>query len=353
MPARNEEIHDMATIRKKGDYQWHVQIRRKGFPSQTKTFMYREDAEKWARATERDMDAGVFTSASDAERTTLRDLINDFKAEFAPKHYRVREDEKEAWRFQLARLDEALGDYSLAALDQKLIAGYRDKRIKGSSKRPPVADSTVRKEIYLLSKVLGFAQTEKGIVLPRGNPVEKIRKPSDSKGRDRRLSSEEWQAFERECQASRNPWLWPAVQLAVETAMRQGELLSLTWKQIDKKRKLAMLTDPDKIKNEEPRSVPLSSVALAVLESLPRPIKGGVVLKVERMTLYHAFTYACQRAKIDNYTFHDLRHEALSRLAERGDFSVLEMAAVSGHKTLQMLKRYTHLQAEKLAMKLG
>lgn len=342
----------MATIRKKGDYQWHVQIRRKGFPSQTKTFMYREDAEKWARATERDMDARVFTSASDAERTTLRDLIEDFKAEFAPHHYRARDDGKEAWRFQLARIDESLGDYSLAALDQKLIAGYRDKRIKGNSDRPPVSDSTVRKEIYLLSKVLGFAQAEKGIVLPRGNPVEKIRKPSDGKGRDRRLTADEWQAFVRECQVSRNPWLWPAVQLAVETAMRQGELLSLPWSQVDVKRRLALLVDPDKIKNEEPRAVPLSSAAIAVLKGLPRSVS-GLVLPVERLTLYHAFRYACDRAKIKSFTFHDLRHEALSRLAERGDFSVLEMAAVSGHKTLQMLKRYTHLQAEKLAAKLG
>jgi len=342
----------MATIRKKGDYQWHVQIRRKGFPSQTKTFMYREDAEKWARAAERDMDAGIFTSASDAERTTLRDLIKDFKTEFAPKHYRVREDEKEAWRYQLARLDEALGDYSLAALNQKLIAGYRDNRLKGNAERPPVSESTVRKELYMLSKVLGFAQTEKGIVLPRGNPIEKIRKPSDGKGRERRLSADEWQSFESECQTSRNPWLWPAVQLAVETAMRQGELLSLNWNQIDMKRRLALLTDPEKIKNEEPRAVPLSSAALAVLKDLPRTVS-GVVLPVERLTLYHAFRYACDRAKIRNFTFHDLRHEALSRLAERGDFSVLELAAVSGHKTLQMLKRYTHLQAEKLARKLG
>lgn len=342
----------MATIRKKGDYQWHVQIRRKGFPSQTKTFMYREDAEKWARAAERDMDAGTFTSASDAERTTLRDLITDFKAEFAPLHYRIRTDEKEAWRYQLARLDEALGDYSLSALDQKLIASYRDKRLKGSDDRPAVGESTVRKELYMLSKVLGFAQNEKGIVLPRGNPITKIRKPSEGKGRDRRLTAEEWKALEKECRASRNPWLWPAVQLAVETAMRQGELLSLTWRQIDKKRQLAMLTDPEKIKNEEPRAVPLSSAAIAVLNALPSSLSGAV-LPVQRMTLYHAFSYACSRAGIKDYTFHDLRHEALSRLAERGDFSLLELATVSGHKTLQMLKRYTHFRVEDLAKKLG
>lgn len=134
--------------------------------------------------------------------------------------------------------------------------------------------------------------------------------------------------------------------------MRQGELLSLSWPRIDMKRRLALLVDPEKIKNEEPRAVPLSSAAIAVLKGLPRSVS-GLVLPVERLTLYHAFRYACDRAEIKGFTFHDLRHEALSRLAERGDFSVLEMAAVSGHKTLQMLKRYTHLQAEKLAKKLG
>lgn len=342
----------MATFEQRESGWWRARVRAKGHPAQSKTFPTKIKARAWAVNVESAMQRGVFQNISDAERTTLHALIEDFKVEFAPYHYRVRDDGKEAWRFQIARLDEALGDYSLAALDQKLVAGYRDKRLKGGKDRPAVAESTVRKEIYMLSKVLDFAQTEKGISLPRGNPVEKIRKPSDSKGRDRRLSPEEWQAFERECQASRNPWLWPATQLAVETAMRQGELLSLAWPQVDMKRRLALLVDPERIKNEEPRGVPLSSAAMEVLKGLPRSVS-GLVLPVERLTLYHAFRYACDRAEIKNFTFHDLRHEALSRLAERGDFTVLEMAAVSGHKTLQMLKRYTHLQAEKLAMKLG
>ncbi len=342
----------MATIRQRASGYWQAIIRRKGYPDESRTFPTKTEAQAWAQSVETDMRRGLFTSTSAAERATLGDLIKDFKTEFAPHHYRVREDEKEAWRFQLDRLDEALGAYSLTAIDQKLVAKYRDDRLKGNEDRPPVKESTVRKELYMLSKLLGFAQAEKGIALPRGNPVEKIRKPTEGKGRDRRLSSDEWAAFERECKKSRNPWLWPAVQLAVETAMRQGELLSLTWKQVDKKNLIAMLDDPEKIKNEEPRAVPLSPVALTVLDSLPRG-KTGIVLPVERMTLYHAFSYACERAKIKDYTFHDLRHEALSRLAERGDFNVLELAAVSGHKTLQMLKRYTHLQATKLAQKLA
>jgi integrase len=204
----------------------------------------------------------------------------------------------------------------------------------------------------MLSKLLDFAQGECGIALPRGNPVDRIRKPSEGRGRERRLTAEELEKLETEIRASRNPWIAAAFTFAVETAMRQGELLSLTWPQIDRQRRLALLMDTNKIKNAEPRAVPLSTKALAALDSLPRALHGPI-FKVERMTLYHAFLYACRRAGIKDYTWHDLRHEALSRLAERGDFSVLELAAVSGHKTVQMLKRYTHLQAEALARKLG
>jgi len=341
----------MAQIEQRESGGWQARVRRRGYPKISKTFRTKAEAEAWARSAETEMDKGAFVSVSDAERTTFKDLLKRFREEFAPKHYRKREDEKEAWRFQCARLEEFFGDYSLIAIDQKLVARFRDERIKppASSDRKPVGEATVRKEVFMLSKILGFAQTECGITLPRGNPVEKIRKPADGKARDRRLSTEEWLRLETQLKRSRSPFLWPAVQLAVETAMRQGELLGLTWEHFDQKRSLAFLPET---KNGEARAVPLSSKAIEVLKALPRAIKGPV-LPVERLTLYHAFIAAAQRAGVEDFTFHDLRHEALSRLAERGDFSVLEMAAVSGHKTLQMLKRYTHLQAENLAKKLG
>lgn len=333
----------MATIRKKGDCQWHVQIRKKGYPPATKTFFTWTEADAWAKVTESEMVRGIFVDHSCAERTTIADVIDRFVIEFAPYHYRQRDDKKEAWRFQCQQLKNKLGPYSLAALDQKLVSGYRDDRLK------MVGESTVRKELYMLSKVLRFAEIEVGIALPRGNPVLKIRKPVEGKSRDRRLTEEEWSRLEQECKNSRSPYLWSAVELAVETAMRQGELLGLQWNNIDKNRPIAFLKNT---KNGEARAVPLSSRAVAILKNLPRSIDGQV-FPVERMTIYHAFIAAAKRAEITDYTFHDLRHEALSRLAERCDLSVLEIASVSGHKTLQMLKRYTHHQAEKLAVKLG
>lgn len=340
----------MATFEQRKSGWWQAKVRRKGQPHQSKTFQFKADAEAWARSIENAMDRGIFADRSEAEKTSLAALIERFKIEFAPHHYRVREDKKEAWRFQCDRLKDELGNYSLASLDQKIVVKYRDARLKGKCKdRPAVGESTVRKEIYMLSKVLDFGQNECGITLPRGNPVDKIRKPSDGKSRDRRLTAEEWLKVEAECRKSRNVYLWPAVELALETTMRQGELLGLTWQHVNLKRKLVHLLET---KNGEARSVALSPRAIAVLEALPRSIN-GVVIPIQRMTLYHVFAAAVKRAGIEDFTFHDIRHEALSRLAERGDFNLLEMASMSGHKTLQMLKRYTHLQAERLAEKLA
>ncbi len=341
----------MAQFEQRESGGWQARIRRRGYPKASKTFRTKAEAEAWARSVETEMDKGAFVSVSEAERTTFKDLVMRFREEFAPKHYRARDDKKEAWRFQCDRLEEFFGDYALIAIDQKLVARFRDQRLKpaAGSDWKPVGEATVRKEVFMLSKIVGFAQTECGIALPRGNPVEKIRKPAEGKARERRLNAKEWERLEAQLKRSRSPYLWPAVQLAVETGMRQGELLGLRWEHVDQQRNLALIPET---KNGESRVVPLSSKAVSVLKALPRAIS-GVVFPVARLTLYHAFVAAAKRANVENFTFHDLRHEALSRLAERGDFSVLELAAVSGHKTLQMLKRYTHLQAEKLAKKLG
>jgi len=336
----------MATISfQEGSKRWQAKIRIKGRKQQSKTFRLRSDAVAWARQAEDEIARGAYVSTSLAERTIFSEIVHRFVSEHAPLNYRVRSDGKEAWRFQCKHLTKALGQYSMAALTPPVIKKYMNDRLK------MVSGATVRKEINLLSKIIKVAAQDFEVALPGGNPVANVRKPSEGKSRSRRLSHDEWLALERECRASRNPWLWSGVQLAVETGMRQGELLQLCWTMIDRKRSLAFLLDPEKIKTGEPRSVPLSPAAFAVLDSLPP--SDGAVLPVERMTLYHAFKAACKRAGVEDFTWHDLRHEALSRLAERGDFSILDIASVSGHKTLQMLKRYTHLDAEKLAKKLA
>jgi integrase len=344
----------LATIVKRENGTYQVRIRRRGYPEESRRFARLSEAEAWAREVETKIDKHAHIPTT-AAKGTLSQIAKRFSMEFAPHHYRGA-----AWQFKLDKLLDRLGDYSLVAITPTIVAGYRDERLKDSDSRyksptaktPRVSSPTVKSELDLLSKVLDVAQKEFEVHLPNGNPVVAIRKPKGAKSRTRRLTSIELKRLIRECEHSGNPWLAPSLTLAIETAMRQGELLSLEWSDVREKDSVALLLDPAKIKTEEPRAVPLSDAALAVLKGLPGE-QTGRVIKTGRMTLYKAFERACARAEIIDFTWHDLRHEALSRIAERGDFNLIEMAAVSGHKTLQMLKRYTHLQAGSLAKKLS
>lgn len=297
------------------------------------------------------MDKGAFVSRATAERTTIKDLAKKYREEFAPHHYRGK-----AWEFKLDRLEARLGAYSISSLTPEVVTGYRDSRLTDPDPRckdprtaPRVSGSTVKTELDLLSKMLSVAETEFGISLPVGNVVRSIRKPKGGTSRDRRLNQPDWLRLEAECQASRNTWLHPAFVLAVETSMRQGELLGARKEDYNKAKRYLLLP---RTKNGEARAVPLSTRAVAALDALPVHASGRLI-PLEKQTLYSVFKAAVERAGIENFTWHDLRHEALSRLAESGRLSLLEIAAVSGHKTLQMLKRYTHLHAEQLASKLG
>jgi integrase len=137
--------------------------------------------------------------------------------------------------------------------------------------------------------------------------------------------------------------------LAIETAMRLGELLALEWKHVDLERRVAFLPHT---KNGHSRSVPLSPIAVELLASWPRSLTGRVFPQWSRPdSVETVWRRAVQRAGLEDLHFHDLRHEATSRLFERG-LNVMEVAAITGHKTLQMLRRYTHLRAENLAERL-
>lgn len=341
----------MAVFDQRESGYWQARVRRKGWPPMSKTFQRKNDAEAWARGVEADMDRGAFVSASASERALLRTVIKAFRSDFAPHHYRGH-----VWTHKLDRIEARLGAYSLASLTADRVAWYRDERLKDPDPRfkdsktaPRVSAATVKTEIDMLSKVLDVASKEMRISMPAGNPVGQIRKPASAPARERRLTEDEAIALMEACAKSRNRWLTPAVKLSIETAMRQGELLSLKWTDVDLSKRVAYLPQT---KNGTNRGVPLSSRAVKVLEGLPRNIKGNVI-PLEKQTLHSAFKAACGRAKLENFHWHDLRHEALSRLAERGDLSVLELSAISGHKTLRLVQMYVQLHAAQLAQKLG
>ncbi len=351
----------MATIRKRGDFQWQAIVKRKGYPLQSKTFNYKADAEKWARLIENEMDRGVFVSRAEAERTTLKEALERYEKE-------VTERKKGAGRerTRIARwTNHKLAARPLASVRSADLAKFRDEWRKAGK-----AENTIRLELALLSHLFEVARREWGMEGLQ-NPVKAITLPGPSRKRDRRLEGDEEARLLAELRKGRNPYAAPAAEFAIETGMRQGEILGLCWADVNYLKDgkgLATLADT---KNGESRTVPLSTRAVAVLKSLPRPIEGGRIFRITQDGLVRAFARACERGRkthaeeykksardpypglLEDLRFHDLRHEATSRLFERGDFGMMEVAAITGHKTLHMLKRYTQLRAEDLARKLG
>lgn len=327
----------MATIRKKGDLQWHVQVRKKGHPTQTRTFTTKVDAERWGKETEIAIERGLFFDRTVAERTTLADLIEKYREDVLPtkrgKHFASA----------LRQLEDALGKYALASISSEMIAKHRDARLK------TVSPSTVKKEINLLSSLIDLAAKEWGIPLA-SNPCQMVKRPSEPKGRDRRLLEGEEERLLRACRESSQE-LEVIARVALETGARLGELLKLQWKHVSLAKQTAKLLDT---KNGEDRAIPLSTAAVTALKSLPaRHISGRVFHNWAAADSFNkTWARTCARAGIEDLRFHDLRHEAVSRLFEKG-LNPMEAASVSGHKTLAMLKRYTHLRAEDLAKRLG
>lgn len=349
----------MATIRKRNNdsfVSYEVQVRKKGQAPQTKTFRNRADAEKWGRMIESEMDRGVFVDRGEAESTTLSEALQRYVKEVTPqKKGSVRETARiKKW------LQEPLAHRMLSTIKGKDIAEIRDfQRKKG------LAENTIRLEIALLSIVFETARKEwgmEGLI----NPCRLIKHPSGSNARERRLEPQEEeyliQGIRKHC---RNLQIEAVVKFAIETAMRQSEILNLEWNNINTKNRTALARDT---KNGEDRLIPLSTTAIQILSEQPRNITGGKIFQVSQDALIRAFQNGCEKGRkiflednptlelrgfLQNLRFHDLRHEATSRFFELGTLDLMEVASITGHKSLQMLKRYTHPKAEKLAQKLG
>ena len=218
------------------------------------------------------------------------------------------------------------------------IASYRDQRL--SEGKSPY---TVNNEMILLSSVFNVAINEYGMESLQ-NPLKKVKRPKLPKGRDRRLLPGE----EEKLLDALDPEMKCLFLLALESANRRGELLTYEWEYIDLERRVVHLPET---KNGEERDVPLSSVAVASLRKLPRRIDGKV-FSISKDEVSRKFRETCKEVGIKGLRWHDLRHEAVSRLFEKG-LGIIEVATISGHKTLSQLQRYTHLRAEDLARKLG
>nr|WP_314861962.1 site-specific integrase [uncultured Undibacterium sp.] len=322
----------MASIINRGPYQFQVLIRRKGYPTQTRTFESQKDAKDWARDVEAKMRRGEFADLSEAEATTLGEILERYRQEVTPeKRGHVQENYRV---LQLIR--HPISMRSLASLRNVDFSDYRNERIK------QVGPKTVQLELALLSAVLNNARRDWSI--PIENSVTDIRKPKLPRGRDRRLvGDEEVRLFEasEECKSD---GLGVCIRLALELGMRRGEIANLQWSQVDFEQHVIRL---DLTKNGDARLVPMSTTAEAAIRSLYTTNCSGRIFDFfDSDGLGKAFSRARKRAGIVGLCFHDLRHEAASRWAKR--VPVATLAKIFGWKTLQMAMRYYNPTAAEL-----
>ena len=213
-----------------------------------------------------------------------------------------------------------------------------------------VQPQTVKRDLSVLSSAINTAIIEWNIPL-KMNPVSKIRWKHTDQARDRRFEDGE----ESQLLSHATPFMARMITVAVETAVRRSELLRIKRSHINffKQTLEIGLTKTDK-----PRTIPLSSSALKALKEQLRasdkviPMEEQPIFQITGSRLFKDFQRLREEIGIINFRWHDLRHEATSRLFEKG-LNMMEVASITGHEDLKMLKRYTHIKPESLVARLG
>jgi integrase len=333
----------MASIRLLGSGKYNVQVRISGHKPVSKTFKTHADAKAFAREMEA---AAVISQAAIATPQTPTDpLAEHLSVSFSTyldKYLAEVSVKLKSHRTNVIRarvLRRFLGDLPIRDLTPRRVDQFMRERLGEG-----VSHSTCVRELAMISVV--FNTVRKRWFISCENPVASIVKPKENKSRDRILKEDERESLLRVL--ADQPQLRAIVLLAESTAMRRGELVSISWENIDLEKQVLFLPDS----KTGARYVPLSSHAVKVLEEVRGAKASGRVFNISDSYLSHAFRDACKAAGLDNFRFHDLRHTAITRYAMMG-LNVLELQAISGHRTLQMLSRYTHIQPDQLALKLG
>ncbi len=334
----------MANIEKrvssKGEVSYRVKVRLKGFPSQTATFDRLTDAREWSKSTEVAIKEGRHFKSTKSKKHTLAELLEKYEKEVL----RHKANSTHNQQCYINWWKDKIGDYTLSNVTPALITEWRNKLIgeKNEYGRSKGA-STANRYTTALGHVFTIAVNEWEWL--EVNPVRKIKKLQEPRGRVRFLDDEERIKLLDECKKSDNQHLYIVVVLALSTGARKNEILSLKWQDVDLKRGLVTLHET---KNGERRSMPIKGHAFSLLEQQKETKRKDCdyvfpsATKNQPIDIRTSWETAVKKSEIEDFRFHDLRHSAASYLAMNGA-SLAEIAEVLGHKTLQMVKRYAHL----------
>ncbi len=334
----------MAYIEKrtgKNGTSYKVQIRRKGFPVITKSFTRKTDAEAWARQQEADLERGQLFPEREAMRRTVKDACIKYLAEHVQKmaHPKDRTRHINWWV-------ERVGHLRLVDLRPDVINEHlQELSSQPSPNGGTLAPSTVRHYQVAITHLLHTARKWGWI---KHVQTEQVIRPKISNERQRYLTDDELPRLLAAVQD--HPDLQLLTLLALGTGARAGELLTLTWRQVDLKKRQITLT---KTKNGDARTLPIPEAAYPLLKGRIRQLGVDLVFPSKRdpsrpTNVRNAWLKALKRADIEEFHFHDLRHSAASYLVQAG-VSLVQVAALLGHRDLKMTRRYSHLEPKHLA----
>jgi integrase len=334
----------MASIHKHRD-KYQVRIRRHGLPTITKTFQKLSDAREWARHQERQIDRGELGPDRKVLATLLlSSLVERYRDEIVP----TKKGADVETIILNAFLKHSICKKRLSELTTADFVAYRDERLKS------ISGKSLKRQLSPISNMFEVARLHWNIPLQQNPLTELSLKASDNK-RERRLRAGELDRLVEAAGKTRNPFILPVIRFALETAMRRGEILNLRVRDVDIERCTATIRES---KNGYSRTIPLSSLAVALLETTIAVMSDDAKAGNERLfpitpiALRLAWDRLTKRAKIDDLNFHDLRHEAISRFFELG-LTVPEVASISGHRDLRMLFRYAHATHASIRAKLA
>ncbi len=331
--------HIQARQNSKGNVRFRVQVRLKGHPKQSRTFTRRTDAKRWAIKTESSIREGRDFGTSQAKRHTVAELIDRYVKNVLPAKKSAKDQARQLrwWR-------DEIGHYILCDVSPALIAECRDSLASGKTVRGTVrSTSTVNRYLAALSHVFTIGTREWAWI--DSNPLRKVSKLREARGRLRWLSDDERTKLLDACKA-RSDVLYSIAVVALSTGARRGEILNLTWSDIDLQAGVIIL---ETTKSGQPRAIPLQGHALELLRKMSevRRVDSDLVFPSKRdptkpLNIQNIWKSAVRAAEIRDLRFHDLRHSAASYLAMNGA-TLPELAAVLGHRTLQTVQRYANL----------
>lgn len=323
----------------KGEKSYRVKVRIKGYPTQTASFKTKTDAKKWGQQTEAAIYEGRFFSHAHSKRKTFGDMIDKYIAEILPLKPKSQEKQTQ----QLGYWKEKLGHLILSEVGSSNIVAIRNELSTGQTPRGIRSPATVNRYLAAISHVYTIAIKE--WEWTHDNPASRVSKLRESRGRTRFLSDSERKRLLEACKRSGNKYLYFVVVLALSTGARRNEILSLKWDNIDFKRQVITL---EETKNGERRLLPLQGYAYDLIFELfkNRNVFSDYLFPSDSVSkpvdITKSWERALEKARIEDFRFHDLRHSAASYLAMDGA-SITDIAEVLGHKTLQMARRYAHL----------